>query len=231
MNISRKLAEGVAGWLFYEFHSRRYELFSEKYLTAPIGNILHGQFDRKVIAEYNHPILTAAKKTPGRPPQLDFVIVDKGLITVAVESKWIGQTSVSVADIIWDMIRLELISNQTGAKCYFILGGQKKKLNSLFEHARFLEKTPDGRTRPVLRLLKGVKKASLRLGSPIESRGEIIKPRMQQYSNVYMPSVVGSNYPEYYPKECRNADFQVYVWEILSLKNNRFKPVNNKHYK
>ncbi len=92
MNIARKLAEGVAGWLFYEFHSRRYELFSEKYLTAPIGNILHGQFDRKVIAEYNHPILTQAKKTPGRPPQLDFVIVDKGNITVAVESKWIGQT-------------------------------------------------------------------------------------------------------------------------------------------
>jgi hypothetical protein len=82
------------------------------------------------------------------------------------------------------------------------------------------------------RLKKGIKKASLRLGSPIPLRGELIKSRMQQYPNVDMPSVVGSNYPEYYPKECRNADFQVYVWEILTLKtNNRFKPLNNMNYK
>ena len=189
MNIARKLSEGVAGWLFYELHSKRYELFSEKYLTAPIGNILHGQFERKVFAEYNHPLLSQSK-TPGRPPQLDFVIIENNQITVAVESKWIGDSAISVADVIWDMIRLELVAKLTGAKCYFVLAGQKRKLNSFFQSERFLEKRSNGSTRPVLRLQKGLKKVSLRLATPPPPRATIMKPKMKQYSQIEMPSVV-----------------------------------------
>jgi hypothetical protein len=33
MNIKRRLAEGVASWLKYEFNSYRGELFEEKYLS------------------------------------------------------------------------------------------------------------------------------------------------------------------------------------------------------
>ncbi len=128
----------------------------------------------------------------------------------------------------WDMIRLELIANLTGAKCYFVLGGQKRKLHILFEHERFLEKTQDGRTRPVLRLQKGIKKASLRIATPIPTGGEIIKPRMQQYPNIEMPVLLEVIIQSIILKNVEKMTIKFMFGEILSLKkNNRFKPLKH----
>jgi hypothetical protein len=231
MNISRKIAEGVAGWLSYEFHSYRGRLFGEKYLTTPIGNILSGVYKERVTAEVNHPVLNEYKNWQGRPPQIDFCIFKKDKsIEIAVESKWIGDSKIIVGDIIWDLIRLELLANNFGTKCYFVLAGQKKKLQELFESDRFLEKRSDNRTRPVLRLIRA-RKAAIRIDSPPVKRIKLIKSRLKQYPIILMPSSIPSGYPEIYPKECRNADFQVYVWEISTFKNKpRFKANESKIY-
>lgn len=232
MNIGRRLAEGVAGWLMYEYHSFRAQLFSEKYLTTPIGNILAGVYNQNVVAEFNHPVLQSHKKGPGRPPQIDFVIREGENIKIAVESKWLNKTQIGVADIIWDMIRLELIAEKYDAKCYFVLAGPKAKLQNLFLSERYLEKKSNGRTRPILRLQKNIRKSSIRIDSPPPKRGALIVDRMKMYHAVSMPSSIGSSYPEHYPKECRNVDNQVYVWEIFSLKNPpRFLPKDNANYK
>ncbi len=231
MNIKRKIAEGVAGWLMYEFHSFRGQLFSEKYLTSPIGNILAGVYGQRVTAEYNHPILNAHKTWQGRPPQLDFVIqkADR-TIDIAVESKWLGNSQVGVGDIIWDLIRLELLAQEYNATCYFVLAGRRRRLNELFSSDRFLERGPNGATRPILRLEK-IKKAAIRLDHPPEARVNLIKKKLLLYPEISMPSGIPSGYPEIYPLVGRNSDFQVYVWEITSFKNKpRFKPKNSKLY-
>ena len=55
---------------------------------------------------------------------------------------------------------------------------------------------------------------------------------MIMYNLVSMPGAIGSSYPEHYPKECRNVDHQVYVWETFTLKTiPRFLPQDNANYK
>jgi hypothetical protein len=232
MNIKRKLAEGVAGWLMFESHSNRGRLFGEKYLTAPIGHILSGIYGTGVLAEMNHPILNMYKTWPGRPPQIDFGILAKDKYTVAVESKWIGKTQVGVGEIIWDLIRLELLHYAYATTCFFILGGQKKKLIELFASDRFQEPRENGRTRPVLRLLKNVKKLSIRIDSPPPKRAELIKGRISQYQNVSMPTGIVTGYPEFYPLTCKSSDYQVFIWEVRSYKSKpRFFPKNSNYYR
>lgn len=231
MNISRKIAEGVAGWLMYEFHSFRGQLFSEKYLTTPIGNILSGIYKERVVAEVNHPILNANKTWQGRPPQIDFCILKEDkTIDIAVESKWLGNSQVGVGDIIWDLIRLVLLAHNLKVKCFFVLAGKRKNLQTLFNSDRFLEHRTDKRTRPVLRLFR-VRKAAIRIDNPPIERMKLIKSRILQYPNISMPSSIPSGYPEIYPIKGKNADFQVYVWEISSFKNKpRFRSKENKFY-
>lgn len=147
----------------YEYHNFRAQLFSEKYLTTPIGNILAGIYNQNVVAEFNHPVLQSHKKGLGRPPQIDFVIREGDNIKISVESKWLNKTQIGVADIIWDMIRLEIIAEKYDAKCYFVLAGPKAKLQQLFASDRYLERRPDDKTRPVLRLQKKVKNRQLGL--------------------------------------------------------------------
>ena len=231
MNIKRKIAEGVAGWLMYEYHSMRADLFDEKYLVTPISNILNGVFSNRVIAEYKHPILKTQTVGAGRPPQIDFVITKNQKIDIAIESKWYGNTPVKVSDIIWDLIRLELLHREYNATCYFVLGGKKKKLANLFESKRFQEPRENGRKRPILRIKKE-RKQSLRLDSPPEKRAKLILDKMKQYKEISMPSAIITGYPSFYPIDCRNSDHQVYVWEISSFKNKpRFYPRDNKNYK
>jgi hypothetical protein len=231
MNIKRKLSEGVSSWLMFEFHSNRGRLFGEKYLTTPIGHILSGIYENQVAAELIHPILNSNKTWAGRPPQIDFGISENNQIKIAVESKWIGKTSPGIGDIIWDLIRLELLNNSYQTTCFFVLGGQKKRLQLLFDNERFQEQNSDGRKRPILRLKKE-RKQSIRLDSPPPKRALLIKDKMKQYKNVSMPSGIVSGYPVFHPKVCRNSDYQVYVWEISSYKSKpRFFPKDNEHYK
>jgi len=231
MNIKRKIAEGVASWLMFEFHSFRVRLFSEKYLTTPIGHILSGVYGQAVNAEVNHPVLNEHKHWQGRPPQIDFGILRKDkTIEIAVESKWLGNSQVGVGEIIWDLIRLELLAHEYNTKCFFVLAGQRKRLQLLFSSERFLEKRTNGKTRPVLRLAK-IKKAAIRIDNPPNERVQLIKARILQYPDVSMPSGIPSGYPEIYPISGRNSDFQVYVWEITAFKNKpRFKSRENKLY-
>lgn len=74
MNLRRKLTEGVGGWLQFEYHCNRSGLFSEKYLSVPIGHILNSITADRVIAEFKHPVLAKAKDGPGRRPEVDFVV-------------------------------------------------------------------------------------------------------------------------------------------------------------
>ena len=56
-NVQRRLAEGTSSWLLFEFHCQRGDLFSEKYLSVPVGQVLAGLYPGRVKAEENHPYL------------------------------------------------------------------------------------------------------------------------------------------------------------------------------
>lgn len=134
-SIQRKLSEGVSSWLTYQFSCNRENLFNEKYLSYPIGNILQGLTNYTVKAEVNHPM--ANKGGKGRPLQIDFVLFNKNSISewkISIESKWIGRSNVSMDDFYWDLIRLQnLHLRYPEIKTYFLIAGFDKKLESMLD--------------------------------------------------------------------------------------------------
>lgn len=133
-NIQRKLSFGVSSWLAYEFSCNRGNLFNEKYLSYPIGNILNGLTDYQVRSEVNHPHKNTNNQ--GRPLQIDFVLSDRNnreKWKIAIESKWVGQSEVRLKDIYWDLIRLQNIHREhNDIKTYFLISGFYKKLDVMF---------------------------------------------------------------------------------------------------
>jgi hypothetical protein len=233
MRTGLKLAEGMGGWLLFEHHSFRADLFSEKYLAHGIGSILNGTPDNKTIAEYDHPVLSPKKNWAGRNPQIDFVQENKnGVPIIAIESKFfgIGNSKISVGDIIWDLVRLELTSHALNTTCYFILAGKKKKIHSLFAQKKFLDPKKHGDPRPILPTLDH-RKRKMQVRFCSDQRLKTFARYFRLYKDVSMPSVIGCTSIDYYPKECRNFDNQVFVWEIKSLKNEpRFRPKDDPRF-
>lgn len=218
--LTDKLSKGLGGWLMYEHHSHRADLFSEKYLTSGIGNILAGNYRTKIIAEYNHPLLKA--KGAGRPPQIDFVVNDENdSVKLAVESKWVGtktSSSPKMQDILWDIIRLELLNHQFQAQALFVLAGKKSQTDALFNHPQFHDKIQDKQKKKSgLLPVRNVEMKLDLLNCSIE-RLKMIALYAQKYKEVEYPSAILITGIKRYPRDCNNFENEVCVWGISSCK-------------
>lgn len=222
----------MAGWLLYEFHCMNADMFDEKYLTQPIGNILKAKYGNRVDAEFNHPILNQGKKGRGRPPQIDLVIKnDQNQLIAAVESKWYGDSPVNIKDIMWDLVRLEIVRHQYGIPCFFVMGGMKKRLNNLFTSKTFLEPNAKGEERPLLTTENHGRNFFV-FTNPSSKRNQLIKDKFEQYPDLTIPEKISVQNPSYYPRVGRNADHQVFAWEVLSnISVPRFNASRSKIYK
>src|ERR1039457_4681457 len=122
-----RLAQAVGAWLQYEFACNRSNLFNERYLSVAIADALYAIYKHEVRSEYLHPVLADHKLGPGRKPEVDFATVHNyPAVTSVVESKWVGPAGLSAADILWDLLRLELIAHDSLAPAYFVLAGRRK---------------------------------------------------------------------------------------------------------
>lgn len=231
MDYARSLCEGIGGWLQFEYSCNRSGLFSEKYLTHPIGQILSAWSGNRAQAEYKHPILAELSEGKGRRPEVDFVVCDPyPKISLAVEAKWIGKTRPTIQGIIWDLIRLEILAHEQGARCFFILGGNYASLNKLFNLKKFLCELENGHRRPVLRHDKNIiHKTSL---APVDGiRIPLLKSLFSQYQEFQFPHRILTRRTSPFPSQPTAKDPQVYVWEVMPASNREtFKPKNSKHY-
>lgn len=75
MDIKRRLSEGIASWILYEYHSFCGNLLEEKYLVAPIYSILTGIYKNQVVSEFNHPILEAYRAEPGQADRHKLILL------------------------------------------------------------------------------------------------------------------------------------------------------------
>lgn len=220
LKLRRALSDGIASWLTFEKCSGREGLFSEKYMALPISQILAHHFGASVEAEHNHPVLAVGKRR-GRPPQLDFIVKGNKEVSLAVESKWIGTTSVKVADVIWDCVRLELAANYYNCDGLFILAGEKGKVDKCLESSAFNPKTNKGKPSPVLGL-NGSGRMSVNIQSPKKNFG----PKLHEYLN-FFPLV---DYPRSFVcgtgvqtnKTAHKNHYIAAVWHIKPEKNKRF---------
>ena len=148
MDTGRLLAQGVGGWLLYEFCANRSRLFNERYLAMPIAQVLHAQYGYPVRSEFVHPVLAPTKVGPGRRPEIDFAVVDDtSAIRCVVESKWCGVRGLATEDIIWDVLRLELVATSAGADAFFLLAGRRRHLEKFFESVAFKGTERSGQSR------------------------------------------------------------------------------------
>jgi len=230
MNIERRLAEGIAGWLLFEDHCNKTGLFSEKYLSFPIGQILSSVYGSNVHAEFIHPIISQFSTGPGAKPKVDFAVLNDAKIpTLAIETKWIGKVSPSIESILWDLIRLETLSRHYSTSCIFILGGRKKNLETFFNTDDFRLKN-SAHPNPILSTNHlGLKGLSTLSTDPTVI--EMWRPLMKKWQTLQMPSKIGTQLFKPFPKDCKSDQFQIYSWRIYSAPNKTlFKPQNTKYY-
>lgn len=231
MDFARRISEGIAGWLLYEFHCNKSEVFSERYLSVPTGAILNAIYGHTVHAEFLHPILAPEKSGPGRRPQVDFAVVEQWPIPLCVlETKWVGENLISAEDVIWDLLRLELIAHSTGSDAFFVLAGRKKHIDRFFHSRAFLgKKSSRGHYRPLLKL-KRRKTARLRIDNPPADRIEIYKKLLPVYPDVEFASRISTALCQRHPLEAFQYQYQVYTWQVIPTDDHRFRPCNHSLY-
>jgi len=185
LKLRRALSEGVSSWLTFEKCSGRGRLFSEKYMALPISQILAHHFGAVVEAEHNHPVLSLGGRR-GRPPQLDFIVRDGDTVSLVVESKWIGKSSVKISDVIWDCVRLELAANFYGCDGIFILAGENGKVEASLKSSAFNPKTSRGIPSPILGL-NGNGRKSVNIQSPKKDFGPALHEYLALFPKVQFP--------------------------------------------
>jgi hypothetical protein len=232
MNYARLLTEGVGSWLHFESACDRSGLFSEKYLTHPIGQILSARSGNRALAEYKHPVLAPLAKGAGRRPEIDFVICESyPTVSVAIESKWIGKSEPTVQSILWDLIRLELVAHHDKARCFFVLGGKRSALERLFARDTFSDALSKPHSRPVLRYKDNVLH-KIDLVPTVPIRIPLLKTLFFPYQDAEFPHKIITRRSAPFPPDPKSNHFQVYSWEILAAeRRNLFRPRNSKHYR
>ncbi|WP_448140400.1 hypothetical protein [Sphingopyxis fribergensis] len=229
MDYVKVLTGGLSAWLDFERACARSSMFDEKYLKGPVGQILSARTGLRVEAEYKHPVLAKSMSGPGRRPAVDFVVRDPDKkIVVAVETKWAGATVPSPADILWDIVRLELIASQENARCFFLLAGTRQKLESIFMHPQFSDAAGAVPRRPILRHDNNVRHMTP-LVPVVASRNAMVKRMFTPYRDRVFAEKVISRRTAPVPLTCRPREYQVFGWEIVPAGTRReFTPVRSR---
>jgi hypothetical protein len=211
-DFAKLLAGGVGSWLQYEHACGHSELFSEKYLTQPIGHILSGRTGKRARAEFTHKVLADRMKGPGRRPAVDFVVSENyPKVSIGVESKWIGKSDVSVESIVWDLVWLELLCHYDGARCFFVLGGRAKGLRKRFADPAFAKGSTNRSRKPFLRHnINAIH--PIRIGPTDTKKLGLLNTVYRKYPDLDFPAEIITRRTAPFPKNQTSNGFQVYVW-------------------
>ncbi|MFO0189465.1 MAG: hypothetical protein ACK55J_22960 [Alphaproteobacteria bacterium] len=231
MNFAKVLTGGVAAWLEFERACDRRGLFSEKYMTSAVGQILAARTGNRVEAEFTHTVLAPLKKGPGRRPHVDFVVRDKsGKIVLAVESKWAGRTTPSTKEILWDLVRLELIAHHENARCIFLLAGTGAKLKKIFDDPAFSDSETSPHRRPLLRHDKNVIH-TIPLVPLVPVRFKMLKSLFRPYRDFKFAEWVTTLRTAPRPEVVKPRDYQVFAWEVMpKVHRTEFRPDRSKFF-
>jgi hypothetical protein len=240
MNIGRRLAEGVGSWLRFEQLCGRGELFSERYLATPIGQVLLGN-GLRVTPEYVHPVLSLHTSGRGKRPAIDFVARtnDETAIRVAIETKWIGNTIPKFDDVLWDLIRLALIVRSESAQAYFLLGGTSASLAKFLATEPFTTSATNGSKKFLLRIGDDqATTARLRQNinsvpiSPIVPAWRLrIAGLLSSYQSLVVPNTITTQLTSRFPDTAKTEQYQVIVWRVgVKATGGTFRAGNTHHY-
>jgi len=210
--LRNKISEGLASWLTFENHCGREKLFNERYISLPLGQILINNFEGVIEGEVNHPVLTSSGRR-GRPPQMDFVVRNKGKVKLVVESKWAGATGITVADILWDCVRLELAAHHYGCEALFILAGQRARIDALLNSKTYNPKTSRNKPSPILGV-NGNGRISVNIESPKRDYCKALHKILKSYPTIKFPRSFVCGSGTCIPRTVSKDTYASVVWHI-----------------
>jgi len=131
----KKLGAAVHHWLCFQNLCGRSELFSEHYLSQPIGEYLLHHHTGDLKTEMNHPNLNTGNQR-GRPRQIDFCLLSRDIkaVTAAFELKWVSGANIDKQRIVDDLFRLELLrtKEKQNVDRYFVIAGEERDFEQNF---------------------------------------------------------------------------------------------------
>lgn len=201
-------------------------------MSVPIANALFAIYKQEVRSEYLHPVLGAIKTGPGRRPEVDFAVIDRYPdLSCVVESKWLGPNGLTVEDILWDLLRLELITHTTKAPAFFLIGGRRKHLERFFQSKTFLGTANARGTLRRLLKLGAERQTRIRVDSPTLDRRDVFVKLLRPYQNLSFSCFVTTSSSFSYPQHCPNFQYQTFVWHVLAPQGTpRLFPRDHKLY-
>ncbi len=231
MNTAKRLAMAAGAWLQYEFACQRDTLFNERSLATPISNVLKSVYKHEVHAEFLHPVLAPLKSGPGRRPEVDFAVVQNyPQIICAVETKWVGVAGITMEDLLWDVLRLELIAHTEKADAYFVLAGRRKHLGEFLNSKAFL-----GQVRAkskVQTILKMRPQPRIKITNPLPERKALFLKVLSEYQDLSFPVEISTTVGQMYPETCPTFQYQAYAWQVhFPPHMRRFYPRDHKLYR
>jgi hypothetical protein len=232
MNSAKRLAMAAGAWLQYEFACHRSQLFDEGSLVTPISAALNTIYKQNLHTEFLHPVLAPLKSGPGRRPELDFAVVETyPQIICAVETKWVGADGIKIEDVVWDLLRLELVAHQAKADAFFVLAGRRKHLKAFFSSKAFLGKKRKPSS-PFRTILKMRSQPKMGIRNPAPEREGLFQKLFADYQDLSFPDALGTSVGERYPDFCPNFQYQAYAWRVhVPPKIGRFYPRDHKLYR
>lgn len=210
--IRAAISEGISSWLTFEKLCGREGLFSERYLAMPMAQILRDNVTGTITGEYTHPVL-AIPGTTGRPPQLDFVVEENGKLVLCVETKWASTQSVSVKDVVWDCVRLELAAHHFKCDAIFVLAGTRDRIDTILSSPSFNPKKKDGKKSLVMSLHgKGRTSVTIKAAKGIVSQP--LHKILNEYPSIKFATTYICEHGTQIPKHGETNSYTAAVWHI-----------------
>jgi hypothetical protein len=215
MNKFAKIGEGLAAWLTFEQRCGRTDLFSEKSLAHPLGQLLQYRYSGRVYAEVEHPVLAPLKKGPGQKPRIDFAMVGSaGLYDLIVETKWVSQSPSLLCDLLRDVVRLDLLLGTYAREAILVLAGEKRSITKIFADTRFRPHPQQPNSKPILPV-GNHPKASVRFVPVPQFRRPLYARVLEPFLGVAVSKTIRLERSEPFPRGANSTNHQVYVWRLI----------------
>ncbi|MBB5390515.1 MULTISPECIES: hypothetical protein [unclassified Herbaspirillum] len=211
-NIREAISEGISSWLKFEKLAGRESLFCERYLAMPIAQILSHNVRGNIQAEVDHPVL-AVPGIAGRQPQLDFVVKDNGMPVLCVETKWADEKGVSVADVVWDCVRLELAAHNFGCEAMFILAGKRRCIEKMLASPSFNPERRNGK-QSLLMNLHGTGRMSVTIKAKKGAVSKTLHKMLEGYPTVNFATTYVCERGTQVPKDDHQDAYTAAIWNI-----------------
>lgn len=141
MGLAKRVAEGVTAKLDFDYACNRGHSFGEYHVHGIVNEVLSANVDPHVLKVCSgFPHLRLRREGNGRKPEVDFAVMHRETETIRVisEVKWAGSGHCTAANVLKDLIRLQLIADvDQDAECFMLIAGHREDLDELFRHDLF----------------------------------------------------------------------------------------------